>query len=731
VLFRTTFFAVSSLFLSLSLHAAVTVVGAGNLSVVVDSNGSYSVTVPETGWNFSANIGTPLSNLRVVSSADALGGYSEIGFDFQFGVPRHGSIRAYAEHPDVLFTLSSPTADAANNLAFPNWNKFPQSLSHLTFSGIFAPPSFWDFASDSPWIFFDSAGRTFILSAASNFMTASTTKGPNGELASGISSDIPTLPRGFEHRTLLVVETGINRAFDTWGQAITSLSGKTRPANDADVSLNKVGYWTDNGASYYYQTAKSMTYEQTLAAVKSDFDRAGIKLGYVQLDSWFYPKGSAAAWDNNGAGIYQYVAAAPPFMSGLSRFQQNLALPLITHARWIDPSSPYHGLYKMSGNVVTDQAYWDTVAGYLANSGVTTFEQDWLADKAHTDFNLTDGDAFLDNMASSMARRHLTMQYCMASARHYMQSSKYSNLTTIRTSADHLQRDRWTDFLYASRLASALGAWPFTDNFNSGDTSQLLLATLSAGPIGIGDPIGSISAPNLLRSVRRDGVIVKPDVPLTPADASYTNMAQNTDVPQVAFTWSDFGELRTNYVFAFTQGTHTTVDFKPSDFGMNTPVYAYNYFAGTGDLINPTDLIEQTISGDVLYTVLAPVGPSGIAVLGDTDQFVTMGKKRISGITDRGEAKVTLTFAEGETSVVITGYSPVPPVIAAIEGSIGAVTYSPSTHLFHVPVTVGYNHSASIRILQSHPGLRPGQPPAHRLPGKTGVQGRTASVMPD
>ena len=123
----------------------------------------------------------------------------------------------------------------------------------------------------------------------------------------------------------------------------------------------------------------------------------------MQLDSWFYPKGSGADWTNNGAGIYRYEAAAPPFMSGLSRFQQNLGVPLITHARWIDPSSPYHTLYKMSGNVVTDPAYWETVAAYLANSGVATFEQDWLDDKAHTDFNLTDGDAFLDNMAASMA----------------------------------------------------------------------------------------------------------------------------------------------------------------------------------------------------------------------------------------------------------------------------------------------------------------------------------------
>ena len=712
---RTAFLA-ACLVSAIPANSAVSITGIGNISVTADPSGQYSVTVPDMSWNFSGNIGAPLSNLQVSASADAIGGYAEIAFDFQAGGVRHASIRSYSNHPDILFTLSNPTADVANNVTFPNWKQYPSGLDHLTFSGIFAPPSFWDFASDSPFVFFDTAGRSFILSPASNFMTASMTHGTNGELAGGISKDIPTLPRGFEIRTLLVVENGINRAFDTWGNAITALTGKTRPSNDADLSLNKIGYWTDNGAAYYYTTAPSMNYEQTLNGVKKDFDKAGIKIGSLQLDSWFYPKGSGATWDNNGAGIYQYVAAAPPFGSGLLRFQQNLGVALITHSRWIDPSSPYHSLYKMSGNVVIDPAYWDSVAAYLSDSGVATFEQDWLADKAHTDFNLTDGDAFMDNMAASMARRHITMQYCMASARHYMQSAKYNNLTTIRTSADHLQRDRWTDFLYASRFASALGAWPFTDNFTTGDVSQLLLANLSAGPLGIGDAIGSINGPNLLHAVRRDGVIVKPDVPLTPSDASYTNMAHTTDTPQVAFTWSDFDELRTNYVFAFPQGTNTQTVFRPADFGVNSSVYAYDYFAGTGNLLNAADTITTKISGTVLYTVLAPVGPSGIAVLGDTDQFVTMGKKRITDIIDRGTARVSVSFAAGETSVVISGYSPVTPSVAAIEGSIGQVAYNQTTHLFQVPVMPGNNSSATIRIRQAGQSTNPAplQPPPHR-----------------
>ncbi|MEO8370171.1 MAG: hypothetical protein ABI806_13300 [Candidatus Solibacter sp.] len=682
--------------------------GNGN-NVTVDAGGSYSVTVPDAGWSFTGNVGTPLTNLRVHTGADAVGGYSEISFEFHLGVDRRASIRTYSDRPNILFTAGNPSAATANDFAFPNFTEYPRGLDHLTFSGIFAPPSFGDFASDSPWIFFAPSGRTFILSPAGNFMAASTHWGANSELASGISTEIPSLPGGFEHRTLLVVETGINRAFDTWGQALTSLGGKTRPANDADVSLNKAGYWTDNGASYYYHTADGMNYEQTLTAIKHDFERAGIQPGYIQLDSWFYPKGKVAMWDNNGAGIYQYVAAAPPFMGGLARFQQNLGLPLITHARWIDASSPYRTLYKMSGNVVTDAAYWETVASYLATSGVATFEQDWLADKAHAEFNLTDGAEFLDNMAASMARRNITMQYCMASARHFLQSSRYSNLTTIRTSGDRLERDRWTDFLYASRLASALGAWPFTDNFMSGETSQLLLATLSAGPVGLGDPVGSLNATNLLRTVRRDGVIVKPDVPLTPTDASYAGMAHNANAPQVAYTWSDFGALRTNYVFAFTHGSNAEVSLRPWDLDVRTPVYVYDYFAGTGELMSPLDVIRKQISGDALYLVLAPVGTSGVAVLGDAGQFVTMGKKRISGMSDNGTANVTVTFAKGETSRLITAYATAEPAVDASAGRVESATYDAVTHLLRVTVLPGADGTAVIRIQPASRKIRPPQ----------------------
>ena len=571
--------------------------------------------------------------------------------------PRYAPIAAV---PRFSLPSGSPWA-APNTFSFPNFARFPGNLDHLTYSGTFAPPSFQNLASESPWIFFDPSYNTFILSPAANFMAASTNWGPNGEMASGIAPQIATLPAGFQHRTLLVVERGINHAFDTWGETLTALSGKRRPPNDADASLNQIGYWTDNGATYYYQTAPAMSYEGTLAAVKADFDRMGIGLGYLQLDSWFYPKGAAALWSNNGQGIYEYQAASPLFTRDWPASSSASRVPLITHARWIDPASPYRAGYRMSGNVVLDRAYWDMVAAYLANSGVATYEQDWLADKAQASFNLTDSAEFLDNMAGAMADRNLTMQYCMASPRHFLQSSRYNNLTTIRTSADRLGRDRWTDFLYTSRLAGALGIWPFTDNFNSTETTHLLIGTLSAGPVGVGDPVGGFSAANLLRAVRKDGVIVKPDVPLTPIDASYAAMAHSLDAPQIDASWSDFGPLRTYYVFAYARGGNSTARFTLGDIGDLRRVYLYDYFSGAGSVVGLADAVERTISGDALYLIAAPIGPSGIAILGDLDQFVPMGKKRVPSMTDDGKVHLTVAFAPGESARVIHGYSPVAP----------------------------------------------------------------------
>ena len=98
------------------------------------------------------------------------------------------------------------------------------------------------------------------------------------------------------------MEKGTNRAFETWGQALTALSGKIRPANDADVSLNQIGYWTDNGATYYYHMADSMTYEQTLAAVKGGFRQARHHAGVHAVGQLVLSEGQHRRLDEQWSG---------------------------------------------------------------------------------------------------------------------------------------------------------------------------------------------------------------------------------------------------------------------------------------------------------------------------------------------------------------------------------------------------------------------------------------------
>src|ERR1035438_1827349 len=114
----------------------------------------------------------------------------------------------------------------------------------MTFEGEFSQPDFTNFNGDSPWVYFDGSANTFVLSPASDYMTTATVR--NGTtIATGISGQIANLPAGLTHKTVLVFGQGINQTLLKWGQALTDLSGKQRPANDADTLLKKVSYWTD------------------------------------------------------------------------------------------------------------------------------------------------------------------------------------------------------------------------------------------------------------------------------------------------------------------------------------------------------------------------------------------------------------------------------------------------------------------------------------------------------
>jgi len=681
---------------------------ATGITITVEQNGHYAIQTTDPVWSFRGQLPTPASALKTADGHDGIGDYHEISFTF--GTAREGSIRTYAKHAAVLFT-DRYTAAAVNGPGFPKLSVSPSVPYQLSFLGKWATFQFNLSGPDGPWAYFDDAGHTFVLSPASDFMVAHLNRTSEGEIESRISPRIPTIPRGLAHRTLLVVANGINHAYDAWGRALTDLNGKTRPANDSDPSLKSLGYWTDNGAGYYYNWEPSLGYTGTLLAMKNEYAKAGVSLGYMQLDSWFYPKGESGDWNPAPMqwtqGINRYEAHPDLFPKGLSGFQKDLGLPLLTHARWIDEKSPYRKRYKMSNNVIIDPAYWMTVGANLREAGVFGYEQDWLDERATADYTIDDQNAFMDDIAHMSDMFGLSLQFCMATPRHFLQSSKYDNLTTIRVSEDVFTRDKWDQFFYSSRLASALGVYPFTDVFRSNERVSMLIATLSGGIVGVGDRMGEVNGKNLLYAVRPDGVIVKPDVPAVPTDESILNDARDAGEPLVSFTYTDHGPMRALYVFAHPRTEDRTATFTPASLGLGGSIYIYNWISDKGRRASGDVPFTQPIKGDPAYLVVVPVGPSGIAFLGDAGKFVPLGKKRVTNLSDDSILDATFDFAAGESSIIVQGWAAATPAAMPIDGRLGAIDFDAASGRFRLEVFAGDSGTARIQMFIPEPDEDP------------------------
>ena len=325
------------------------------LGETVNASGSWQVTASALSWTFSGSVGSPATAITASSGTDSLGAYAETTFTYQAGA-RKGGIRVYNAQSTVIFTDTYVKA-AANAAPFPTFTGYPELAHTLSHRDCFGKVQFNTFtgASDSPWVFFDAAGNTFILSAANHFQEAQifqeaqTTQASNGAIAAGVLSSITTLPAGYTRQTILTTKpASVGAAYRAWGAALTTLASKVLPANDSGPILSTLGYWTDNGADYYYTYDTSKGYTGTLLAVRDEWQSKQIPMGYMQLDSWWYPKGPSDSWDHVDQGTYLYQADAELFPDGLAAFQQQLGKPLVTHGRWMDTSSPYQAEYISS-----------------------------------------------------------------------------------------------------------------------------------------------------------------------------------------------------------------------------------------------------------------------------------------------------------------------------------------------------------------------------------------------
>jgi hypothetical protein len=726
---RNVFWFLFAILMVAPLLLAESVSNDAGWSLNVDAaHGDYQIQVKDPAWVVGGTIGSALTDLSASDGEDKLGRYHEIHFSWVEEGKRSGSIRLYVSRPLVLFAETFVDGVDHSPMPFPVLSKLPENLLEFRYGETdhLRPESFHLATAATeqyggPFTLFDAQANTLILSPASDFMIAMMSGDQKGGLKSGLNRTLKSVPAGYSYQTLLAIDKGINHTFDVWGHALTELHGKKRPANDADTGLKYLGYWTDNGAGYYYNYDMDKGYAGTLLALKAHLDEKGVPIHYMQLDSWWYPKtftsfeaksnGKARAKDpklpagtwNRYGGLLEYTASTDLFPKGLGDFQKTLGLPLITHSRWVDPESPYQTAYKISGVAAVDPKWWDKIIGDISSWGVVTYEQDWsnwiYLKSPELNSTTWAGEAFMDGMANACAAHGVTIQLCMVLPRYVLQAgANYPSFTTVRVSGDRLDRNKWRQFLYGSQLASALGVWPWTDVFKSNETPNMLISTLSASMVGLSDKIGDEDLTNIFRAVRKDGVIVKPDVPMTPSDATYIAEGQGEHPALFCSTHTSHDEAgiagMASYVFAFQEKPPAdgkpgkSWKIEPQSLGIHSPAFAYDFFNNTGQLIDA----GQSLSGHFdaqgwNYWVLAPVGPSGMAFIGDTGMFVTRGKKRIASIHDEpGRLETSVLLATGEHGVTLGVYALSKPVVDVKNGSCKSVTYDAATKLAHVEI---------------------------------------------
>eukprot|EP01116_Phalansterium_solitarium_P018896 TRINITY_DN5142_c0_g1_i3.p1 TRINITY_DN5142_c0_g1~~TRINITY_DN5142_c0_g1_i3.p1 ORF type:complete len:741 (-),score=235.75 TRINITY_DN5142_c0_g1_i3:178-2400(-) len=591
------------------------------------------------------------------------------------GTPFSTYFRVYNDIEMIVFGQVFP--QGANNTAvgdnsdvisaFPTLQKTSGTpLNYLTFFGCFAYPHLGHFdpasqvpggaSAGAPLVFFDANLRTVVFSPFNNFMVGvQTTSKALNTIAFGLQGLVKQVPNGFVHETVAIGGHSVNSALYTWGSALLTAGGKTRSSVNSDVVIQQLGYWTDNGAYYYYNTESDKNYEQTMVDTKLSLDASGLPVRNWQFDSWWYFKG-------NHSGVSLWEPRPDVFPDGFDYVQDKIPLPYTLHNRYFANNSTYLADYKF---IVEDYCALPLdinlflhIMGKAKAWGMVVYEQDWLI-TTYQEMQATQNDVYnahtwLKAMGDAASQLNLTIQYCMPLPNHLLQSTTIQAVTQSRASNDYNPgNDQWK-VGYTGMLLWSLGLMPFKDDFwttsnqpncpssfaqcvEPNPVLQALVATLTAGPVGFSDAIGHTDTELVMRTSRADGLLLKADKPATPVDKVLLQFDFSSE-PQLYEAWSSTTTLSgTTWTYVLGADLPTDVTLTPGDLGLPSggSFVAWDFFANTTapfDAGHPLVLkaAKQSVPVDFSYYTISPVLSNGWTIIGELSKFITVSPGRVS-----------------------------------------------------------------------------------------------------
>ncbi|XP_052789947.1 uncharacterized protein LOC128224213 isoform X2 [Mya arenaria] len=675
--------------------------------ISITTDGTYSINIHGKSWLnsaptfFNANNKTysaadktlNLTSTSATSGTDKLGQWQSTSFDYVIndaGKTRFTAvIKTYPSLPVIIFqqvytdgakwTQGKTYEDLCGGFPGFQLEGPPGLLGFLSFGGLmFGDTSkkigLWsnatyrlnDGITGGPLALFDSDGRTLVLSPFNNFMSASFLHdaGIGGNYYGGIMGGVSSVPMGYTQEFILYYDTGINKAFEGWGKLMRTFYGKDPARQQEDMTIKYLGYYTDNGAYYYYNTEKNKTYEQTMLDVRTYANNKTIPYKYVQYDSWWYYKGV-------DDGVKTWVSRPDVFPDGFLNVSRMMGLPAAAHNRyWASDTTyakqnggTYDFIVEKSKALPVTKKFWDDLFNEAKKWGLVMYEQDWL----NVEFsgvqallhNLTLGTTWLDQMATAADDAGIFIQYCMANPRHAMQALMYPRVTQGRVSNDYSPGDGQWSIGISSIFATALGIAPFKDTFWTTETQpgniykrtepnwklNMVVSTLSTGPVGPSDMVGATNVSMLMKCCRSDGVILKPQFPIRAIDAQILQAAFNdVDGPdgEAWLSYTQVGGLRFADILVLNLKSPYTL--YPRDTGIYdnvglTDLYAVPYDDPFGwvtfsSLYGLQFDSRFTPSRIAFYHVSQAIpGWFETAILGELDKWAPMSPQRVTSLT--------------------------------------------------------------------------------------------------
>ena len=392
----------------------------------------------------------------------------------------------------------------------------------------------------------------------------------------GTSGRIDTLPKGYQQSILLYERNddhhGIAATMSSWGKVMQKSRKRAKgPFKLPDVTLEKIGYQTDNGAMYCFCSDENCS--QTLLDEIEYLRNEGIPMGYLSFQGAGASsgRGKAAPWCIDTWGVDGGLGKQYPM--DLNTFQEALGLPLQLYAPYFCPGSNYFDsaehlsewksvssdptLPGCDGfafeNVEPSQsrAFYDWFLDKgVQNAGMVSFETDFMNQNHNCvpDFihNATAAEIWQKGMAEAALAKKVPVQWCYAAPTDVFASLDMPAVTNFRVSFDFCYGKSYK-IGESSLLVWALGGAPSKDTLWSTANNRtaipgcpwtpdheepvaelhVVLALMSKGPVGISDAIGYTNSTLLKRAIRQDGTLLKSLKPITAVDSTFLNTGRS------------------------------------------------------------------------------------------------------------------------------------------------------------------------------------------------------------